>query len=76
MPTANLGYWLNADGNAVSWGEGHLVYYEISGSVLDLGKLGTEAGAAGDVRELRPVFIYTVNGESKIFRMTVRYNFK
>lgn len=76
MPTANLGYWLNADGNAVSWGEGHLVYYEIFGSVLDLGKLGTEAGAAGDVRELRPVFIYTVNGESKIFRMTVRYNFK
>lgn len=76
MPTANVGYWLNADGNAVNWGNGHLVYYEINGSILTLGKLGTEAGAAGETRTMRPVFVYTRNGESKTFKFVITYNFK
>ena len=76
MPTANVGYWLNADGDAVNWGNGHLVYYEINGSILTLGKLGAEAGAAGETRTMRPVFVYTRNGESKTLKLIITYKFK
>ncbi len=76
MPTANVGYWLNKDGNAVAWGNGHAVYYEINGSVLSLGKLGAEAGVAGDVITMRPVFVYTSGGKTKTFRLNITYNFK
>lgn len=76
MPTANVGYWLNKDGNAVAWGNGHAVYYEINGSVLSLGKLGAEAGVAGDVITMRPVFVYTSGGKTKTFRFNITYNFK
>ncbi|MDE5714369.1 MAG: DUF4859 domain-containing protein [Muribaculaceae bacterium] len=76
MPTANVGYWLNADGNAVNWGNGHLVYYEINGSILTLGKLGAEAGAAGETRTMRPVFVYTKDGEAKTFKFIITYKYK
>lgn len=76
MPTANVGYWLDKQGNAVSWGNNHAVYYEINGSVLTLGKLGNEAGAAGETITMRPVFVYTVGGEAKTFKFVINYNFK
>ena len=75
-PTANTGYWLNAEGNAVSWGDGHKIYYEISDTSIALGKLGNEAGKAGDVMTMRPVFVYTKNGAKKILKYRITYKFK
>ena len=73
-PTANVGYWLDKDGNAVSWGNGHIVYYEINGSFISLGKLGSEAAALGKVT-MRPVFVYTNNGTQKTVKFIINYNF-
>lgn len=75
MPTANVGYWLDKRGNAVKWGAGQVVYYEINGSVIDLGKLGAEAGAAGEEIVMRPVFVYTKNGATKTLKFTITYKF-
>lgn len=75
IPTANLGYWTDKNGNAVSWGNGHVVYYEINGSIITLGKLGSEAGAVGESVTMRPVFVYTVNGETKTLKFNITYNF-
>ncbi|MDE5636389.1 MAG: DUF4859 domain-containing protein, partial [Muribaculaceae bacterium] len=76
MPTANVGYWLDATATPVSWGNGQIVYYEMSGSVIQYGKLGSDAGEAGDVIELCPVFVYTKNGETKTMKMKTTYRFK
>ncbi len=75
MPTANLGYWVNDKGDAVSWGNNQVIYYELSGSVMTLGKLGACA-AAGDVLEMRPVFVYTSGGQTKTVKYIIRYNFR
>ncbi len=75
MPTANVGYWVDAQGNAVSWGNGQVVYYELNGSVMTLGKLGTPA-AAGETLTERPVFVYTKNGATKKVKFVINYNFK
>ncbi|MBD5275563.1 MAG: DUF4859 domain-containing protein [Bacteroides sp.] len=76
MPTANVGYWVDKDGNAVDWGNNQLVYYEINGSVFTLGKLGSDAGAAGESVTMRPVLVYTKNGEEKKVKLNITYNFK
>lgn len=76
MPTANIGYWVDVDGNAVGWGNGHNVYYEIEGTSIYLGKLGNESAEAGETRSMRPVYVYTKDGVEKILRYTVTYNFK
>lgn len=75
MPTANVGYWVDANGNAVSWGNNQVIYYEISGSVMTLGKLGAVAGA-GETLEERPVFVYTSGGQTKTVKYIIRYNFR
>lgn len=76
IPTANVGYWLNADGNAVNWGENQIVYYEIESPIIHLGKLG-ECGEPGQSVQMRPVFIYKdASGKEKRFKLTVTYNFK
>lgn len=76
MPTANVGYWCDAEGTAVNWGQGQVVYYELYGTVLNLGKLGNEAGQPGDVITMRPVFVYTSNGQSKTLKFNITYKFK
>lgn len=76
MPTANVGYWVNKEGNAVSWGNGHNVYYELSGTSLQFGKLGAESAVSGETRTLRPVFLYTDGATTKIVRYTLTYKFK
>lgn len=73
MPTATLGYWLNDQGNAVGWGDGHIVYYEASSSALSLGKLGDELNV-GQKYELRPTLIYTKNGAEKRIDLKIVYN--
>lgn len=75
MPTANVGYWVDKNGDAVNWGANQVVYYEITGSTMTLGKLGSEAGAAGESVTMRPVFVYTVNGEAKTLKFNITYNF-
>jgi hypothetical protein len=75
-PTANVGYWLNENGDAVSWGNGTRVYYEINGSVITIGKLGADAGAAGETITARPVFVYTNGSVTKTLKMRINYNFK
>ena len=74
-PTATVGYWLDKDGNAVAWGNGHIVYYEINSSLIALGKLGSEASSLGSVT-MRPVFVYTKNGQEKTVKFVITYNFK
>lgn len=76
VPTANVGYWVNKSGNAVVWGNGQSIYYEVNGSVLSLGKLGAEAGVAGESLTMRPVFIYTKGGVEKKMKLIITYNFK
>lgn len=76
MPTANVGYWLDKNGNAVKWGNNQVVYYEINGSVMTLGKLGSEAGVAGETITMRPVFVYTKDGATKMLRFVINYQFK
>lgn len=76
MPTANVGYWVDKDGNAVNWGNNQVVYYEINGSVFTLGKLGSDAGTAGESITMRPVLVYTKNGVEKKVRLYITYNFK
>lgn len=76
MPTANVGYWLDKKGNAVSWGNGHAVYYEINGTVISLGKLGNEGASAGETITMRPVFVYTNGNDTKTLKFVVNYNFK
>lgn len=75
MPTANVGYWLDATGTAVNWGNGQLVYYELDGSIIQFGKLGSDAGAAGDIIELCPVFVYTNAGVTKTMKFKTTYRF-
>lgn len=75
-PTANVGYWCDAEGNAVNWGNGQLVYYEFDGTVIMLGKLGSNAGQPGDVIKIRPVFVYTHDGATKTMKMNITYKFK
>jgi len=75
MPTANLGYWCDNDGNAVGWGNGQTVYYELSGTIMSLGQLAGLA-AAGDVVSMRPVFVYTSGGQTKELKLTVTYHYK
>lgn len=75
-PTANVGYWCDADGNAVNWGNGQLVYYEFDGPMMMLGKLGSDAGQPGDEITIRPVFVYTQNGVAKTMKINVTYRFK
>ena len=75
MPTANVGYWVDKEGNAVNWGNNQVVYYEINGSVFTLGKLGSDAGAAGESVTMRPVLVYTKNGEEKKVKLNITYNF-
>ena len=76
MPTANVGYWVDKDGNAVNWGNNHAVYYEVNGSVFTLGKLGSEAGSAGESITMRPVLVYTKDGLQKKMKLNITYNFK
>ncbi len=76
IPTANVGYWLNADGDAVNWGGGQVVYYEINGAIVDLGKLGDAAGQPGETRVMRPVFVYTNGNVTKTLKFTITYHFK
>lgn len=76
MPTANVGYWVNKAGNAAAWGNGQVVYYEVNGSVFTLGKLGAEAGAAGESVTMRPVLVYTKDGVEKKLKLVITYNFK
>lgn len=76
VPTANVGYWVNKYGNAVVWGNGQSIYYEVNGSVLTLGKLGADAGVAGESLTMRPVFIYTKGGIQKKVKLIITYNFK
>lgn len=76
MPTANVGYWLDKNGDAVNWGDNQVVYYEINGSVMSLGKLGSDAGAAGESITMRPVFVYTKDGVAKTLKYVITYNFK
>lgn len=76
VPSANAGYWLDKNGDVVTWGNGHLVYYEISGTSITLGKLGSDAGKPGDVITMRPVFVYTKDGQTKTLKFTVNYRFK
>jgi len=75
-PTANYGYWLDMNGNAVAWGSGHAVYYEISGTTITLGKLGADSGNPGDVMTMRPVFVYTKDGKTKTLKFKINYRFK
>lgn len=75
MPTANVGYWLDENGNAVGWGNGHIVYYEFSSSALSLGKLGDQL-TVGRTYELRPTLIYTVGGVEKRVDLTITYDVK
>lgn len=75
MPTANVGYWVNKEGNAVNWGNGQIVYYEINGSVMDLGQMAPDAAKLGTVT-MRPVFVYTNNGVEKVLKYNVTYNYK
>lgn len=76
LPTANVGYWVDKNGNAVEWGANQVVYYEITGSTMTLGKLGADAGAAGESVTMRPVFVYTVNGEAKTLKFNITYQFQ
>ncbi len=76
MPTANVGYWVDKNGNAVNWGNNQVIYYEINGSVFTLGKLGSDAGAAGESITMRPVLVYTKNGVEKKVKLCITYNFK
>ena len=71
MPTANIGYWVTADGTAASYGESE-IYYETSGINLTLGKKGA-VGAAGETLTMRPVYVYTANGVEKTVNITVNY---
>ena len=76
IPTANTGYWVDAQGNAVSWGNGQEVYYEFnSGAIIDLGKLGTIC-EAGEERIIRPVLVYNNGGQRKVLSLTITYKFK
>lgn len=76
MPTANVGYWVNKTGNAVTWGNGQVLYHEMNGSVLSLGKLNDNAGVAGESITMRPVLVYTKGGVQKRVKYVVTYNFK
>ena len=60
----------------MNWGNNQVVYYEINGSVFTLGKLGADAGAAGESVTMRPVLVYTKNGEEKKVKLNITYNFK
>ena len=52
-----------------------VVFFEVSSSVITLGKMpGTVK--AGDSYTIRPVFVYTNNGESKTLKLNITYNFK
>lgn len=75
MPTANVGYWVDENGNAVGWGNGQQIYYELNGSVMSLGKMGSTPAALGSVT-MRPVFVYTKDGVQKIVKYNITYNFK
>lgn len=75
-PTANVGYWCDAQGTAVNWGNGQVVYYELYGTVLNLGKLGSDAGEPGDMIAMHPVFVYTSNGQTKTLKFNITYKFK
>ena len=76
MPTANVGYWGDSKGDAVAWGNNQKIYYEINGSVFTLGKLGSDAGAAGESLTMRPVLVYTKDGVEKHLKLVITYNFK
>lgn len=76
MPTANTGYWVNSDGNAVGWGDGHVMFFELSTSVITLGKDPAYSGTPGETLTMRPVFVYTNGSETKTLRFVVNYNFK
>lgn len=74
-PTATVGYWVDGNGNAVGWGEGQKVFFEVNSSVITLGKMPGEV-KAGETYTIRPVFVYTHNGESKTLKLNITYNFK
>lgn len=72
-PTANLGYWVTADGTCADYNSA-TIYYELGAFNLTLGKKG-KVGSAGQSMVMRPVFVYTKNGKDKYIEVTVTYKF-
>lgn len=72
-PTANLGYWVTANGTCADYNSA-TIYYELGGLNLTLGKKG-KVGTAGQSMVMHPVFVYTKNGKDKNIEVTVNYRF-
>ena len=61
--TANTGFWCDANGNVVNWGNGQAVYVEFNPSsyLINYGHM-YGVTKAGTTYTLRPTYVYTHNG--------------
>jgi hypothetical protein len=69
-PTANNGYWLDANGDQSTWGDNGYLYWELPGASIDYGQMPGKL-EVGKSYELRPTFVYTTGGTAKTLYVTI-----